>query len=130
MSLFQTAAEKWAETVLFYEEIPPAHRQGPMTALVLAVAEAGVYYGVWPVHSHFDLAVFADEILQPFESSLPPPVSLQAVYWREVNKFHLHYFGITGIAYDEKWCELNEAQATLQHLFRIMRAESGGIYEP
>ncbi len=121
MSLDQSAAEQWAKTVLFYDEIQPAHRQGQMTALVTAVAETGVQHGVWPTHSHFSLRVFASNVPQPFDMTLPPPISLRAVYWHEVNKFHLHYFGIAGVPYDEKWCGLNEAQATLRHLFRRMR---------
>ncbi len=51
MSTMHTVAEQWAMIVQFYEEIHPAHRQTPMTALVFAVAEAGITNGVWPSHS-------------------------------------------------------------------------------
>ena len=119
MSSAELANERWAEIVQRYQEIHPAHRQEPMTALVTAVAEAGIRNGVWPVSSHFALCIFANDItrqIYPFDKA-----SLCAQYWHEVDKFQLRYYNIQGVAYDEKWCELPEAQATLRHLFQQMR---------
>ena len=125
MSTTRTVAEQWAETVDFYEEIHSAHHQMPMTELVVAVAEAGIKNGVWPGHSHFDLTVLTHYVKQPF---VVRPTSLTAVYWHEVDKFQLHFWGIQGVSYDTKWCELAEAEATLRYQFRRMReAESGEI---
>ncbi len=118
MSTVQSVTEQWAKTVKFYEEIHPAHRQTPMTALVVAVAEAGIRNDVWPNHSHFDLHIFAEKPIEPFAVR---PVSLSAIYWDEVDKFNLHFWGIQGIPYDTKWCELAEAEATLRYQFRQMR---------
>ena len=121
----RTVAEQWAETVDFYEEIHPAHRRKPMTVLVAAVAETGVKNGVWPSHSHFDLTVLAHYVKQPF---VIRPASLTAVYWHEVDRFQLHFWGIQGVSHDTKWCELTEAEATLRYQFRQMReAEAGAV---
>ena len=114
--------ERWAEIVQRYQEIHPAHRQEPMTALVAAIAEAGIRYGIWPQTSHFTLRVFADDTAHWREPSTR--VSVSAQYWHEVDKFQLCYHNIGGIVYDEKWCELAEAQATLRHLFRQMSQAS------
>lgn len=119
MSLAQSVAEQWAEVVCHYQEIHPAHKQMPMTALVKEIAEAGIKHGVWPNTSHFILVVVGNCDVEPRcdDRSLP---RLNAEYWHQVDRFKICYWNIENIPYDEKWCELAEVKATLKHLFKRM----------
>jgi hypothetical protein len=119
MSSAGLIGERWEKIVQWYQEIHPAHRQEAMKALITAVVEAGARNGVWPHTSHFTLFVSADDMTHWLEPLTR--VSLSVQYWHEVDKFQIRYYNIQGVAYDEKWCELAEAQATLRHLFRQMR---------
>ena len=120
-----TASKKWDDAIEFYEELSAWHRQEPMKTLVKtlvkAVAEAGTENAVWPTHSHFVLRVFADTSTNSDVSEMS---SVSAEYRHEVYKFRLSYFHIRGISYDEKWCDLAEAAATLRHVFRSLWREA------
>jgi hypothetical protein len=115
----QTVQKQWADVVQFYEDTLPGHRQEPMKALVRAVADAGMEASLWPGHSHFSL--IASVSLETFPNTgIPVHPWLSVQHWHEVDKFELRFHHIQGIPYDEKWCELAEAQAILRHLFRRM----------
>ncbi len=117
----QSVSLRWAEIVERYRELHPRHRQEPMTALVLAVAEAGVKNNIWPGTSHFDLSATSYDAEAARHYPLPAErPSVFVVYWQVVDKFKLHCYNIQGVPYDIKWCELAEAQATMRYLFRIM----------
>ena len=115
-----TASQQWTKIVGFYEELSPRHRQVPMKMLVKAVAAASVSSAVWPTHSHFVLRVFTESLAG---SDARARASVSAEYWHEIDKFRLRYFHIRGIPYDEKWCELAEAEATLRQSFRLLRED-------
>ena len=126
MSDRHSIGERWATVTSHYRDTHPAHEQGPTLALVEAVAEAGIECGVWPSTSHFTLCLSAeDPHPQGFFVRTPDPPRLSAEYWREVDKFRLRYWNIRGVPYDEKWCDLPEAQAIFRHLFHHLRPNSG-----
>ncbi len=118
--LSPTPSQQWTKTIEFYEELGPQHRQEPMKTLVKAVAKLGAENALWPTHSHLMMRVFADS-LEGRDANMMASVS--AEYWHNIDKFHLRYFNIQGIPYDEKWCDLGEAEATLRHIFRLLRED-------
>ncbi len=113
-------SKQWAKIVEFYEELSPQHKQEPMKVFVNVIAAPGVNCAVWPTHSHFTLRIFADNLLNCDANTT---ASVSAEYWHDVDKFRLHFFYIRGVPYDEKWCELGEAEATLRHTFRLLQED-------
>lgn len=120
-SIATTIDEQWYKVADFYNEVSPQHRQEPMKALIAAINEAGVKNLIWPAHSHFTLVVSADNSTCCGTNA---KVSVSAEYWHEVDKFQIRYYNIQGVLYDEKWCEFDEARATLRYIFRLMREDA------
>lgn len=118
MELPETLAKRWDDVVEHVGYAPPWY--APLRFLVEELAQSGAAPFAWPATSHFNpWFTSVDYRHRPCDVHSLPAVGVE--YWPQVDKFLIRFYRFQGVAFDQKWCDLPEAAATLKWAFRRLK---------
>lgn len=114
MFLPSGSEDRWREILAHYDHLPASLE--PLGDLVRGLAHAPALEGVTITTSH-EVPIFTTASRHQ-DFYISPCVSVE--YWPQADRFRIRLHGIDGIPYDEKWCALPEAVATVKYSCRRM----------
>ena len=121
----EMVTERWKEVVEHVGYAPPQY--APLHTLIQELTRSEASHFAWPIISHFSPRFIhaAYSGRSHWDTNRLPLVSVE--YWPQVDRFKIRFYRFQGVPFDQKWCGLPEAAATLRYAFPRLKIEPGAV---